>query len=262
MGPITRVDSRDGVATITLLRKQALNAFDDALALELRTMLKVLERDESTRVIVVTGSGAAFSAGQDVFEMAREESDKGPRAVNDQLKERFLPVIMRLRSIEKPIIAQVNGVAAGAGLAIALACDFRVASEAATFIMSPIGLGLIPGSGLSVMAPRLVGITLATELFMLGSRIDAARALEVGLLHSVVPSERLADAVHDLALQLVSQPPVALGLTKRALNRAVYHDLETHMRYEAYLQELAAGTTDHSERLKTITSRKDHEKSE
>jgi len=257
--PVTRIDHRDSVATITLLREPALNAFDDALAMEFRSLLKHLSRDAETRVIVITGSGNAFSAGQDVFELAHEESVRGPRAAGDQLRQRFLPLIMLLHEIEKPVIAQINGVAAGAGLAIAIACDFRVAAENATLIMSPIAIGLIPGSGLTAMVPGMVGIGQATELFMLGKRIDATRAVELGLIHSAVPADQLSEKTHELASQLASQPPLMLALTKRALNRSLYTGLEAHMQYEAYLQELAAGTPEHREALARMTSRKARE---
>lgn len=257
MEPVTRVELRDGVATITLCRTDALNAFNAELAMDFSARLKHLGRDAETRVIVVTGSGRAFSAGQDVYELAAEESANGARAAGDQLRDRFLPIILSLRSIEKPVIAQINGIATGAGLGIAMASDFRVAADTASFIMSPFALGLIPGAGLTALVPRLAGVGAATELFMLGKRIDALEAHALGLVHRVVEPDRLAGAAHDLAMELAAQPQTALGLTKRALNRSIYAGIEEQMRYEAYLQELAADTGEHRERLASMTSKKE-----
>jgi 2-(1,2-epoxy-1,2-dihydrophenyl)acetyl-CoA isomerase len=245
------------VATLVLQRERSLNAFDAELAESLRRALKDLQRDDETRVIVITGAGEAFSAGQDIFEMAREEAESGARAVGEQLRGRFAPLIAQIRAIEKPIIAQINGVATGAGLAIALACDFRVAADTATFVMSPIGLGLIPGSGLSLIVPRLIGIGPATEHFLLGSKIDAVQAMELGLLHRVAAARELHETTCDLASRLAAQPALALGLTKRALNRSLYAGLDEHMAYEAGLQELAAGSADHRARLTKLTFKKD-----
>ncbi|CAN5747658.1 2-(1,2-epoxy-1,2-dihydrophenyl)acetyl-CoA isomerase PaaG [soil metagenome] len=257
MEPVTQVEHRDGIATITLCRTAALNAFNAELAMDFSAQLKHLGRDAETRVIVVTGSGRAFSAGQDVYELAGDEESRGPKAAGDQLRDRFLPIILLIRSIEKPVIAQVNGIATGAGLGIAMACDFRVAADTASFIMSPFALGLIPGAGLTALAPGLVGIGAATELFMLGKRIDANEARELGLVHRVVEPDRLADATHELALQLAAQPRTALGLTKRALNRSCYSGLEEQMRYEAYLQEMAAGAEEHLKRLASMTRKEE-----
>ena len=256
MEPVTRVDHQDGIATITLLRTDALNAFDAGLAMDASARLKHLSRDPDTRVIIITGSGRAFSAGQDIYELAADEAESGPRAAGDQLRDRFLPIILLIRSIEKPVIAQINGIATGAGLGIAMACDFRVAGASASFIMSPFALGLIPGAGLTALVPRLTGPGAATELFMLGKRIDAQDALALGLVHRVVEPDDLTAATLQLARELAAQPSTAIGLTKRAMNRSVYADLESQLRYEAHLQELAADTDDHRERLAAMTAKK------
>lgn len=256
MEPVTRVEHEDGIATITLCRADTLNAFDADLAMDFSARLKHLGRDQDVRVIVITGSGRAFSAGQDVYELARDEVNTGPRAAGDQLRDRFLPIILSLRSIEKPIIARINGIATGAGLGIAMACDFRIAADTASFIMSPFTLALIPGAGLTAVVPRLAGIGAATELFMLGRRIEAREAHELGLVHRVVEPGDLSEATDQLARQLAAQPPVAVGLTKRALNQSVYAGLEAQLRYEAYLQEIAADTEEHRGRLAAMTSKK------
>lgn len=251
------MDRTGGVGTLTLKRTTAFNAFDAALALEFRSRLRFLGGDPETRVIVITGSGEAFSAGQDVFEMAKEEAELGPDAVGEQLRTRFLPIIMEIRTIEKPVIASVNGVATGAGLAIALACDFRVASETASFVMAPLGIGLIPGSGITALLPQMIGLARATELFMLGERISARQAHELGLVYAVVAGADLYSATAALATRLVGQPAPALGLIKRAINRAMPGNLEDHIRYEAMLQVIAADSPEHRNRLADMVNPKD-----
>ncbi len=251
------VDRTGGVGTLTLMRTAAFNAFDAALALEFRTRLRFLGTDPETRVIVITGSGAAFSVGQDVFDMAKEEAELGPDAVGEQLRTRFLPIMMEIRTIEKPVIASVNGVATGAGLAIALACDFRIASEMATFVMVPLGIGLIPGSGITALLPKMIGLAKTTELFMLGERIDASQAHELGLLYAVVAAAELNSATAALATKLVGQPAPALGLIKRAINRAMLGNFEEHLQYEAMLQVIAADSPEHRERLAALVNRED-----
>lgn len=243
--------------TIILQRDRSYNAFDGPLALELLAALRTAANDDSVRVVVITGAGAAFSAGQDVFELEREEEQHGPASVGKQLRERLNPMIVQIRAIEKPVIARVNGVATGAGLAVALACDFRVASTEASFVMSPIGVGLIPGVGLSMLVPRLAGIGVATELFMLGTRVPADRALALGLVHQVVEPEQLDEATQQLAARLAGQPREVLGFTKRILNRSVFAGLEDHMNYESAVQELAAGADEHRSRLARLTAGKD-----
>lgn len=248
----------DAVLTITLRREASLNAFDGPLALELKSALRTAGRDDDIRVVVITGAGNAFSAGQDIYELEEAERTGGPAAVDRQMRERLNPLISEIRALEKPVIAKVNGVATGAGLAVALACDFRIAVSSASFVMSPIGIGLIPGVGLSMLVPRLAGIGAATELFMLGARISAHRALEFGLVHQVVSEGELDAAVDDLASRLISQPRTVLGLTKRALNHSVYAGIEEHLNYESALQELAAASVEHRALLAKLTHSKDN----
>ncbi len=246
------------VRTITLRRETSLNAFDGPLALELKAALRAAGKDLDVRVVVLTGAGSAFSAGQDIYELEEAERSGGPAAVGKQLRERLSPLITEIRALEKPVIARVNGVATGAGLAVALASDFRIAASSASFVMSPIGIGLIPGVGLSMLVPRLAGVGAATELFMLGARISASRALEFGLVHQVVADNELDAAVADLASRLIEQPREVLGLTKRALNHSVYAGIEDHLDYECALQELAAGSEEHRTRLAKLTHSSDN----
>jgi 2-(1,2-epoxy-1,2-dihydrophenyl)acetyl-CoA isomerase len=246
----TVVSAQDGaILTVTLNRPDALNAFDRKTVELLSATLRMADGDSTVRAVILTGSGRAFSAGQDLKEMVRETEERGPRAIGDQLRERFNPVIMRLRAIEKPVIGAINGIATGAGLGIALACDLRVASEHASFILSPIGIGLIPGVGLSRTLPALIGLARSSEFAFSGERIDAARALDLGLVNRVVPADELSEVARQMAIGLASLPTKTIGLTKRAFNHAVFPDLVNHLEYEAALQEIAAGTDDFREGL-------------
>jgi 2-(1,2-epoxy-1,2-dihydrophenyl)acetyl-CoA isomerase len=248
---------QDGaVLTITINRPDSLNAFDRVTTERLAAALRTAERDNAVRAIVLTGAGRAFSAGQDVKEMARETSERGPRAIGDQLRDRYNPVIVRLRALEKPVIAAINGMATGAGLGIALACDLRIASEDAAFVLSPVGIGLIPGVGMTRFLPALIGLARASELTFSGERVDANRALEIGLVNRVVPAADLATTARDTALGVTNLPTRAIGLTKRAFNHAVLPDLVAHLDYEAGLQEVAAATEDHREGLSAILSKR------
>lgn len=244
------------IATITLNRPDALNAFDRDLAQRLSAALRTVERDPRVRVIVLTGTGRAFSAGQDVRELARETSERGPAAVGEQLRERFNPIVLHLRAVEKPVIASINGVTTGAGLGFALACDYRIAASSASFVLAPLSIGLIPGVGTTALLPALVGLARASELALLGERISAAEALALGLVSRVVPDETLAPATRELAERFAELPTRAIGLTKRAFNRAALPRLAEHLEYEAQLQEVAAGTGDHREGLAAMTQKR------
>jgi 2-(1,2-epoxy-1,2-dihydrophenyl)acetyl-CoA isomerase len=253
----TVVMEQDGtLLTITLNRPDALNAFDRMTIQRLAAALRTAAEEDAVRAVVLTGVGRAFSAGQDVREMARETAERGPRAIGDQLRERYNPAIVRLRAIEKPVVAAINGVATGAGLGIALACDLRIASEEASFVLSPVGIGLIPGVGMTRFLPALIGLARASELSFSGERIDAGRALEIGLVNRVVPAGELAAVARDVAARLAALPTRAIGLTKRAFNHAVLPGLAAHLDYEAGLQEIAAGSEDHREGLAAILEKR------
>ena len=244
------------VAILTLNRPDALNAFDRDLASALAAALRAVERDADVRSVILTGTGRAFSAGQDVRELARETEDSGPSAVGDQLRERFNPIVLGIRAIEKPVVAAINGVTTGAGLGIALAADYRIAAQSATFVVSPLGIGLIPAVGSTALLPAILGLGRASELALLGERITADRAQAVGLVGKVVPDSDLPSAAQELAERFASLPTKAIGLTKRAFNRAVFPDLTAHLTYEAGLQEIAAATADHREGLAAVLEKR------
>ncbi len=157
--------------------------------------------------------------------------------------------------MDLPVIASINGVATGAGLGIALACDLRIAAESASFICAPHAIALIPGVGITWLLPRLAGFGAASELALLGERIDAQRAFDLGLVHRVVANDQLSAATHELAQHLIRQPASSLALTKRALNRSAFAGFEQHLAYEADLQEVAAGHDEHRKRLQAMIDR-------
>jgi 2-(1,2-epoxy-1,2-dihydrophenyl)acetyl-CoA isomerase len=247
-----RYQVEGGIATITFDRPQARNAFDQAMAESLLAALKTAEKDENIRVVIVTGRGDAFSAGQDIHELHVKEAETGAPAAGDELRYRFAPILLRIRAMDQPVIASINGVATGAGLGIALASDFRIAAESASFICAPHAIALIPGAGITWLLPRLAGFGAASELALLGDRIDAQRALGLGLLSRVVPDDELTAATQELAESLLRKPATSLALTKRALNRSVFAGFEQHLAYEADLQEVAAGAPEHHARLQAM----------
>ncbi|HVP73458.1 MAG TPA: enoyl-CoA hydratase-related protein [Phycisphaerales bacterium] len=236
-----------GVCTITLNRPDVLNAFNDALTTELHDALKAAEKDAAVRVIVITGAGRAFSSGQDLGDLKTKYVPGYVPHLGDDLRRRYNPIIKRMREMDKPIIAAVNGVAAGAGCSLALAADMRMASDQAAFIEVFINVGLIPDSGSTFMLPRLVGLGKAMELCMTGSKVDAAEALRLGIVNQVVPAAELEAATAKLAGKLASLPGRAIALTKRLLNQAANNDLEAQLEAEAFDQETAGKTADHYE---------------
>jgi 2-(1,2-epoxy-1,2-dihydrophenyl)acetyl-CoA isomerase len=241
--PAVISDSHEGIATITLDRPNALNAFDRAMKEELLAALKTADRDPAVRVIILTGAGRAFSAGQDL----RERQAPGALDLGSELRERYNPIVLAMRRIEKPIIGAINGVAAGAGCSIALACDLRIAAESATFIEVFGRVGLVPDTGSTWFLPRLVGFARAAELIYTAEPIDAATAERIGLVNRTVPAGRLMEEARLLASRLAEAAPLALALAKRALNRALETGLADALEYEAQMQSIAGRSADHRE---------------
>lgn len=237
-------DVENGAATLTLNRPEVLNAFNDEMAAEVLAALKVTERDPAVRCLVVTGAGKGFCAGQDLAALRDRSEAVSFRA---HLQATYNPIVSRLRALEKPVIAQVNGAAAGAGFGLALACDLRYAAETARFRMAFSGIGLAPDSGTSYFLPRLIGYNRAFEIAALNMPLTAQAALELGLVNSVFAPEALAGAVRGVAARLALAPTRALGLTKRAMNRATLLTVDEALDYEAHLQEIAGRSADHRE---------------
>ncbi len=242
-------EQADGVLTITLNRPDALNAYNEAMSVELSAVLKTAERDDNVRCVLLTGAGRAFCSGQDLIEIKdRYTSPDAARLdFGGHLRQKYNPVITRIRALEKPVIAAVNGVAAGAGAGFAFACDLRVAGESATFLLAFVHVGLIPDSGSTLSLLQLVGYGKAAELCFLGEKVSAAEALRIGLVNRVVPDGELMQRTGEIARRLASLPTRAIGLTKRALNKAWNATLAEQLEYESFLQQTAGTTADHRE---------------
>jgi len=233
----------EGVATLTLNRPDVLNAFNQQLTDEIQDVLKKVERDEAARCLVITGGGRAFSAGEDLKSHAGEEQ----RSLADSLRNRYNPIIRKLAALNKPVLGAINGVAAGAGFSLALACDLRIASDKASFLQAFVNIGLVPDSGSSFFLPRLVGYAKAAELCMLGEKIGAEEALRLGIVNKLVAHDDLMGATTEWANRLANGPTLALGLIKRALHLGTTGTLDEVLDYEVYGQEIAGHSADYDE---------------
>lgn len=234
----------NNVAWISLNRPDVFNSFNREMALLLQKTLDDCSENASVRAIVITGNGKAFCAGQDLKEVTDPELNPGFRKI---LEEHYNPIIQKIRTIEKPIIGAVNGVAAGAGANIALACDIVVASENASFIQAFSKIGLIPDSAGTFFLPRLIGFQKASALMMLGDKVSAEEALNLGMIYKMVSSSFFEDEVMTLATTLAQMPTKALGLTKRLLNQSMTNNLEQQLALESDLQIEASSSNDYKE---------------
>ncbi len=236
-----------GVATITLDRPDKSNAFDDGLIAEMNDALKNVERDANVRCVVLTGAGKNFCAGQDLSAIL--ERYDSPQGVNfrNHLQTGYHQMVAKMRAMEKPIIAAINGAAAGAGLGLACACDLRHCAENSKFRMAFIGIALSPDSATSFLLPRIVGLGRALEMALTNELIDAQKALAYGLVNRVFAPDELLPKTLEFANELAKAPTKSIGLTKRAFNRSMFTDLDSALDYEAYLQEIAGSTRDHRE---------------
>lgn len=244
-------EKENGVGTLTLNRPQSLNAFVPEMNREVLDALKDAERDKEVRCLVITGAGRAFCAGQDL--KGRTPEQKG--SLGDSLREKYNPMIRQIRQMETIVIAAVNGVAAGAGCNLALACDLRVASEEAKFIQSFVRVGLAPDSGGSFILPRLVGLSKAMELLLLGEPLDAQEAQRIGLVARVFLNADFAKSTREIA-ERVARAPRGIGLIKRAVNHAMLRRTEADLEYEAYLQEIAGRSADYDEGVRAFLEKR------
>ena len=236
-----RYEVKDTIAWLFLNRPDSLNAFVAKMNREVKDAVKKASNDEQVRCIVITGEGRAFCSGQDLSEVD-EKMDHG-----EVLRDHYGPMIKQIRQCEKPIIAAVNGVAAGAGFSLALACDFRVLSERASFLNAFIHVGLIPDSGNLYYLSQLVGHTKAVELSILGEKVNAADALKMGLANKLYPLESWEEDVTVFAGRLAALPTKAIGLIKRSLKVVPQLSFEDYLEYEAQGQRIAGLTKDHRE---------------
>ncbi|MGH2467902.1 MAG: enoyl-CoA hydratase/isomerase family protein [Candidatus Limnocylindrales bacterium] len=239
-----RQERADGVLTLTLDRPGALNALDRALKTELLDALRAAARDRGVRAVVLTGAGRAFCSGQDL-----REAGLSGAAIGREVRERYVPLILAMRRLERPIIAAVNGVAAGAGLSLALACDLRIAADTATFVCAFGRIGLVPDSGLTWFLPRLVGPAWAARMILTAEPVDAPTAERIGLVERLVPAAQLGAEAQAEAGRLAAGAPLAQGLAKRALAFGATADLEAALEFEAEAQTAAGRSTDFAEGL-------------
>ena len=225
----------DGVFTITLNRPKA-NAFSLAMIAETQQAFKEAARSPQARCVLLRGAGGNFSAGQDVHEIMQAEG----QSFRQHLQSTYNPLIVQIRRLEKPVLAAVQGTAAGAGLGIALACDLRIADDAARFVVGFAGIGLAPDSGVSLFLPALIGLGRAAEAAFGNQPIMAGQALAWGLVNRLAPVAELEAQAFQWAAALAQGPVGAMGLAKRAFNKAIYPNLEQALDYEAHLQEIAS----------------------
>ena len=242
----------ENTAWLSLNRPEVFNSFNREMALQLQQLLDQCESNPEVKVICLTGSGKAFCAGQDLGEATDPE---GP-AIATIVKEHYNPIILRLRNIKKPIIAAVNGVAAGAGANIALACDIVLAKESAAFIQAFSKIGLIPDSGGTFMLPRLIGFQKALALMMTGDKLSATDAERIGMIYKVFPDDQFEEESRKFVRNIAAMPLQALIYTKEALNVSGQHSLQQQLELEAVLQEKCAETEDFKEGVQAFLEKR------
>ena len=245
----------DGVLTITLNRPDVLNSFTQEMADALLVALCSAAGDASVRAVLLTGAGRAFCAGQDLAAVMPTANGPMPD-LGDVVRRQYNPIIRAIRTLEKPVVCAVNGVAAGAGANIAFACDIAIASESASFIQSFAKIGLIPDSGGTFILPRIVGLQRAAALTMLCEKLDAPRAKEWGLVYDVVPAAALASVAMEMAKRLAAMPTRGIGLAKRAFNAAFANDIDAQLLLEAELQREAGQTSDYAEGVRAFVEKR------
>lgn len=237
------VNNIDGVCEIKLNRPEVFNSFNKVMALQLQSALDDCDSDENVRVVVLTGEGKAFCAGQD---LAEATDPNGPE-LSSIVRDHYNPIIAKIRNLEKPVIAAVNGVAAGAGANIALACDIVFAKKSASFIQAFSKIGLIPDSGGTFFLPRIIGVQKALALMMTGDKVTADEAESLNMIYKSVEDEDFDKVVLDFISKIAKMPTKALGLTKKAVNSSLNNDLSTQLKLEELLQTEAGATNDFKE---------------
>lgn len=244
-------ETQNGVTTITLNRPDRFNAFNNEMSFELQDALKAVKRDKECRVVVLTGAGKAFCSGQDLKDIAGEK-----RNLSESLYKRYNPIIKAMRSLEKPIVCRLNGVAAGAGCSLVLACDFIVAADHASLIEVFVNVGLVLDSGSSYFLPRVVGSNRAFELATMGTKVKAQQAMEWGMINRVVPADQLDEEVNSVTGYYAKAPTKAIGMMKKMLNKSTTSNLDEMLQYEAYCQEIAGNTSDYKEGVNAFNEKR------
>lgn len=242
-----RYEVAAGVAVATLDRPDVLNAFNDELGLGLVEAVRTAASDDQVRCLVITGAGRAFSAGEDLAALAGDYAEGNPPELGQTLINRYNPLIRAIREAPKPVVAAINGVAAGAGASLVLACDFRIASERAKLVLAFIKVGLVPDSGALWFLSRMVGTAVAFRLAATGDPLSAQQALELGLLDKVSAEASFDQEWRAYAAELAAGPTQAYALTKRLVAHAAEHSLEDQLLEEVHAQTRAGKTEDHME---------------
>ena len=244
-------EKKDNVVTITLNRPDFYNAFNNEMSFELQDALRQVKKDTEVRAVVLTGAGKAFCSGQDLKDISGEK-----RNLSESLYKRYNPIIRAIKEMPKPVICKLNGVGAGAGCSLALACDLIIASDKASLIEVFINVGLVLDSGSSYFLPRLVGSAKAFELSTLGSKVSAEEAVKLGIVNKVVPHEELDSAVNEVTAYYAKAPTKAIALIKKMLNKSFHSDLNTMLEYEAYCQEIAGNSNDYKEGVQAFVEKR------
>lgn len=248
-------DVQAGVATLTLTRAEAMNSLDTATKEQLLAAVRRAAADTEARCVVITGTGRAFCVGQDLREHVDNLAGMPLEEVWATVDEHYTPIAHTIATMPKPVVAAVNGVAAGAGMAIALACDWRVAADSASFTTAFTGVGLSCDTGSSWTLPRLVGRGKAMELLLWPRSVTAAEALEIGLVNWVFPSDRLADEVADIAARLAAGPTLAFAAVKEAVQYAATHSLDEALAFESKLMARTGGSADHRNAVQSFVAK-------
>ncbi len=243
---------KNNVAWLVLNRPEVYNALDDQITYEIQDALKQASKDGEVRAVVFTGEGKAFCSGQDLKAVSGEEK----RSFRESLVKRYNPIIRAMRNMPKPIICGLNGVAAGAGCSIALACDYILASKNGSLIEVFINIGLVLDSGSSFFLPRLVGYSKAFELSTLGSKVSAEEGEKLGLINKVVEPDDFAKELQAIALRYSAAPTKAIGLMKKMLNKSYGFDLDQALEYEMYCQETAGSSNDYKEGVQAFLEKR------
>lgn len=244
----------DGVATLALNRPERLNSFNGEMHSEIRSAFEAIRGDKSIRCVVITGNGRGFCAGQDLAD--RDVIGDDPVDLGQSLEENYNPMVRTIMNLQMPVICAVNGVAAGAGANLALACDIVIAAKSASFIQAFCRLGLVPDAGGTWSLPRLVGRSRAMALAMLGDKVSAEQAEQWGMIWRCVEDDQLMTEVNKLAAHLATQPTQGLGYIKQAINASESNDLDTQLDMERDLQSLASATDDYREGVKAFLDKR------
>lgn len=254
--PHVKVQIEGGIGWIRFNRPEKMNAIGALTRGQLAEAIKQAERDDSVRVVVLTGTGRAFCSGADVTEMVAGAGMRTPEDVGNVLRNEYMPMLTRLRTMPKPVIAGMNGPAVGIGASFALACDVRIAVPEAYLMEAFINIGLAPDGGVSWLLPRLAGTGIAYEMFFTGQPLQPADALRLGVINRIVPGESLQTELAQFAAQLSAQPRQALAAAKRAVNHALDSSYEEALEYESFLQEAQAASPEFAEGVNAFLARR------